>query len=69
MCVACIYLPAVYYHLNLDTKEGCWWAGISAVPARVFLVEILLLKVLVYIIRFRCVSSLIRLGAKAVSYA
>ena len=33
-----IYLPAVYYHLNLDMKERvCWRAGFSAVPA-VFLV-------------------------------
>ena len=33
-----IYLPAVYYDLNLDIKERvCWQAEFSAVPA-VFLV-------------------------------
>ncbi len=34
-----IYLPAVYYHLNLDvTKENLLAAGFFAVPA-VFLVK------------------------------
>ncbi len=44
--MVCIYLPAFYYHLNLDIKERvCWRAGFSAVPA-VFLVNYELLDLL-----------------------
>ncbi len=42
-----IYLPATYYHLNLDvTKENLLVAGFSAVPG-VFLVNLKLLAVII----------------------
>ena len=40
-----IYLPAAYYHLNLDvTKDNLLAAGFSAVPA-VFLVRVTMVTI------------------------
>ncbi len=57
-----IYLPAPYYHLNLDvTKENLLAAGFSAVPA-VFLVYMATTQYITNMLNDRCVSLTGQLG-------